>query len=223
MLIMEKIEDLNLHDSITCGQIFRFKVEEDNSYTVILKDRVVNIKQEQDKLMVKSNNYDNLEKVITKYLDLETDYDSINKILINQDKSIEDAVINSRGLKMIRQDPFETVMEYIISANNRVPSIANSMNLIANRYGEKIEFEGKEYYLFPSCETLKDLSVEDFRNAKVGFRDKYLFNIVQEINSKNLILEDIEYLETRRSTKTFNKLFRNRTKGCILYFVICLW
>ena len=210
MLIMEKIEDLNLHDSITCGQIFRFKVEEDNSYTVILKDRVVNIKQEQDKLMVKSNNYDNLEKVITKYLDLETDYDSINKILINQDKSIEDAVINSRGLKMIRQDPFETVMEYIISANNRVPSIANSMNLIANRHGEKIEFEGKEYYLFPSCETLKDLSVEDFRNAKVGFRDKYLFNIVQEINNKNLILEDVDNLETRRSTKTFNKLFRNR-------------
>ena len=210
MLIMEKIEDLNLHDSITCGQIFRFKVEEDNSYTVILKDRVVNIKQEQDKLMVKSNNYDNLEKVITKYLDLETDYDSINKILINQDKSIEDAVINSRGLKMIRQDPFETVMEYIISANNRVPSIANSMNLIANRHGEKIEFEGKEYYLFPSCETLKDLSVEDFRNAKVGFRDKYLFNIVQEINNKNLIVEDVDNLETRRSTKTFNKLFRNR-------------
>ena len=78
---------------------------------------------------------------------------------------------------MIHQYPLETIISYVISQNNRVPSITKSLNLISN-YGEKVIFNNKEYHLFPSLEQLKKLSIEDFRNCKVGFRDKYLYGIV---------------------------------------------
>ena len=220
MIIIDKVEDLNLHDSITCGQIFRFSENEDKSYTVVLSDRVINIKQDKDKLIVKSNNYDNLENVIIKYLDLKTDYNKINKILLKSDNMLEDAIKSSKGLKMIRQEPFEAVIEYIISQNNRVYAIRNSMNLIAQKYGDKIEFEGEEYYLFPNAEKLKDVTIEEFRQFKVGFRDKYIYNMVQAINKGEINLNEIHNLETE---KAMEKLMANigvgpKVASCILLF-----
>ena len=78
MIVINNINNFNLHDTVTCGQIFRFIVEEDNSYTIVLNDRVINIKQVYDQLFVKSNNEDNLELVVRKYFDLDRDYDLIN-------------------------------------------------------------------------------------------------------------------------------------------------
>lgn len=220
MITIDKIEDLNLHDSITCGQIFRFSESDDNSYTVVLSDRVINIKQDKNKLIIKSNNYENLENVIMEYLDLKTDYNKINKILLESDNMLEDAIKSSQGLKMIRQEPFEAVIEYIISQNNKVPSIRNSMNLIAQKYGEKVQFEGEEYYLFPTAEKLKNVTIEEYRQAKVGFRDKYIYNMVQAINNGEIDLNEIHNLETEQAMQ---KLMSNvgvgpKVASCILLF-----
>lgn len=80
-----EVNDFNLHDTVTCGQIFRFVVEDDNSYTVILNDRVVNLKLDGNRLIVDSNNMDNIENVVKTYFDLDFDYDSINKELLSID------------------------------------------------------------------------------------------------------------------------------------------
>ena len=69
----------DLDSTITCGQIFRYDIEEDNSYTVILPDRVINVKKVNDELIVESSNNDNLEEVVLEYFDLKEDYESINK------------------------------------------------------------------------------------------------------------------------------------------------
>lgn len=220
MIVIDGIKNLNLKDSITCGQIFRFKEESDDSYTVILSDRVINIKQDKNKLIVESDNYNNLEEIVVKYLDLDTDYDSINKNLLNIDDNLKEIIEKSKGLKMIRQEPFETVIEYIISANNRVPSITNSMNILSEKYGKKVIFKNKEYYLFPRPEDLKDLTAEDFRQAKVGFRDKYLYNIVKSINDKKLDLNSLYDLETDNAFKLLTSYLGIGTKvaSCILLF-----
>ena len=103
-----------------------------------------------------------------------------------ESENLKEALAFSRGLKMIHQDPFETLMSYIISQNNRVPSIANALNLISYNYGEKVTFKNKDYYLFPEFDKLKNLSEEDFRKCKVGFRDKYICGILKSINEKDL-------------------------------------
>ena len=145
-----KVNNLNLKDTITCGQIFRFIVDGD-SYIVVLKDRIVRLKQDKDTLYVSSNNEENLEDTITKYLDLNRDYKKINDELLLKNPDLLDSINKSNGLKMIQQDKFETLISYIISANNRVPMISKVVDNISKKYGKKVIFEGKEYYLFPDA------------------------------------------------------------------------
>ena len=111
-------------------------------------------------------------------------------------------------------------ISYIISANNSVPSIRNSLNLIANKYGKKIMFKNKEYYLFPNYRDLKNVSVEEFRSFKVGFRDKYLYNIIQFLNNKELDLDIINKLNTSDSLELLMSYqeIGPKVASCILLF-----
>lgn len=209
-----------LDNTITCGQIFRFFKQDNNSYDIILKDRVINVYMDNNYLCVSSNNWDNLEELVINYFDLDNDYDDISSFLIKKDEKLKDAILFSSGLKMIRQDPFETIIEYILSANNGVNQIANSLNLIAKNYGKKVMFNDKEYYLFPEYKDLKDVSLDELRSFKVGFRDKYLKTIIDKINNNELDLNMFYELNTKDA---LDKLMENNGIGpkvasCILLF-----
>lgn len=217
---MLKIKNnFDLKSTITCGQIFRF-IEEDNKFIVILKDRVISLKEDNDYIIIESNNEENLKEIIYDYFDLDRDYKSIEDEILKKDIKLKDALLYSRGLKMIHQDPFETIISYIISQNNRVPSISNSLNLLSINYGEKVIFKDKEYYLFPSIERLSKLSIDDFRNCKVGFRDKYLFEIIESINNKKLELEKIYDMDGEEALKYLIEFkgIGMKVASCILLF-----
>ena len=219
MLII-KNTNINLKDTITCGQIFRFTKEDDNSYTVILSDRVVNLKKENNNLIIHSNNYDNLEEIIRKYLDLDRDYDSLNKKLILEDNSLKEIIDGCIGLKIINQPKFECIISYIISQNNRIVQIAKALDNISKKYGKKIVFNDKEYYLFPNLDDLKNVSIEDYRNLKVGFRDKYIYEFIQNLINKKI---DLDYIDTLNSLDAMKYLLNMRGIGekvasCILLF-----
>lgn len=220
MIKIRITKPFKLDDTITCGQIFRFFKQDDNSYDIILKDRVINVYMDEEYLCVSSNNENDLEKVVRLYFDLDNDYALMNNYLRKSDKKIIPAVDFSSGLMMIKQDPFETIMEYIISANNGVPQIANALNNIAKNYGKKIVFNDKEYFLFPQYKDLKDVSVEEFRNCKVGFRDKYLKLMIDKLNNNEINLDEFYDLDTKEA---LNKLMENvgigpKVASCILLF-----
>ena len=211
--------DLDLKNTITCGQIFRY-YEENDKFIVILKDRVISLKIEDDYIIIESNKEENLKEIIYDYFDLDRDYNYIENEILKKDKKLKDALVYSRGLKMIHQDPFETIISYIISQNNRVPSIAKSLNMIAETYGKKVIFNEKEYYLFPNFQDLKEAKIEDYRNCKVGFRDKYLYEMVQSINNNKLNLNNIYNMD---SNDALNYLINfkgigNKVASCILLF-----
>lgn len=220
-MIKIKIEKpFKLEDTIICGQIFRFFKMNDGSFDIILSDRVINVYQKDNYLYATSNCNDNLKTIIINYFDLDNDYNEINHYLLSQDKKLEDAINFSNGLMMIRQNAFETIMEYIISANNSVPSIANSLNIIAKKYGKKIIFNNKEYYLFPQYKDLKDITEADLRECKVGFRDKYLKAIIDKLNNNELDLNLFYNLDTKSA---LDKLMENigigpKVASCILLF-----
>ncbi len=197
MMEIRNIRNFDLRETVTCGQIFRYSEEEDNSYTIILDDRVINVKYDSDVLYVLSNDYNDLEEKVIKYFDLYRDYDEINKNLISFDKKLEKVVLSCEGLKMINSYPFETLISYIISANNSVPSITKSVNMISQKYGKKIMFNDKSYYLFPTPNELKDVKASEFRTCSVGFRDKYIENIVKVINSNPKYLDNFNELNAK--------------------------
>jgi len=215
-----EVKDFNLKDTVTCGQIFRYIEEDDNSYTIVLSDRVVNLKQEGNNLIVDSNDMKDIENVIKNYFDLNFDYEILNKKLIDIDNDNKVIIDSCFGLKMINEPRFEVIISYILSANNRVPQIRKTLNNISENYGEKVMFRNKEYYLFPSAQKLKEVTIDEYRNCKAGFRDKYLFEIVSKINNKEF---DINSIEKMNSKDALEYLMKNNGIGekvasCILLF-----
>lgn len=219
---MLRIKDISidLDGTVTCGQIFRYEKEIDNSYTIILSDRVINIKKENNDLIVKSNNEKNLENIIKNYFDLNKNYDEINKEILKKDSTLKDVINNCLGYKVINQPNFECTISYILSANNGVPQIRNSLNLISEKYGEKVIFNDKKYYLFPSAKDLESVSVEDYRNLKAGFRDKYLYEFVQKVNNKEFDLKKINDMLSKNAMDYLmsNKGIGEKVASCILLF-----
>lgn len=220
MLILKNINNLDLDNTITCGQIFRFTKELDNSYTVILTDRVINIKYINNTLYIESNNEINLENIIKEYLDLNRDYITIINNIKKLDNKLSESLDNSLGLKMIKQQPIECIISYIISANNSVRNITNSLNLISEYYGKKVIFKNKEYYLFPTLDKLSTITESNFRECKVGFRDKYLVEIIKSIKNNKL---NINSIYSMNSTDSLNYLtsFKGigmKVASCILLF-----
>lgn len=211
-----KVNNFNLKDTVTCGQIFRFEIEEDNSYTIILSDRVINIKEINNELIVKSSNEDNLERVIKDYFDLDFDYESINNKLIEIDPNNNEIIDFCKGLKMINEPRFETIISYILSSNNRVPQIKKALDNISMTYGKKVVFNNKEYYLFPTLNELSKCDIETLRNCKTGFRDKYIYEFVNkdfDINKiDNMSSEDaLNYLKSLNGVG-------DKVASCILLF-----
>lgn len=221
MVVIDNINNLDLDNTICCGQIFRYEKLEDDSYIVILKDRVVKLKYIDNKLYIDSNNMDNIEKVIREYLDLDRDYISIIENIKECDDVLGKYLDKSIGLKMIKQDPIECIISYIISQNNSVRNIKNSLDLISYKFGDKVMFLGKEYYLFPSIDKLSKISLEEFRECKVGFRDRYLVDIISDIVENRL---NVNYIFEMNSEDSLRYLMSFRGIGmkvasCILLFV----
>lgn len=211
-----KINDFNLKDTLMSGACFRATLESDGSFTNILRDRIINIRQIGDELIVKSNKLDNLSNVIREYFDLDRDYNIINKDLIQVDPGLKDVIECCRGYHILNQDPFEMCISYIISQNNNVKRISASINKLCELYGQKVYFDGKVYFLFPTYEKLKKLNADDLAELKIGFRDKYIIDFLNKYESFN----DLDNLST---PDAFNKLLTVKGIGpkvasCILLF-----
>jgi len=215
-----KVNNFNLKDTVTCGQIFRFEELDDSSFDIILTDRVINIKQENDNLIINSSNMNNIEEVIRNYFDLDYDYESINNKLLKIDINNKEIIDSCYGLKMINEPRLEVIISYILSSNNRVPQIKSALDNISKTYGQKVIFNNKEYYLFPSLEELSKCDIETLRNCKTGFRDKYIYEFVQKIINKEF---DINLIDNMNSKDALNYLMTlngvgEKVASCILLF-----
>ncbi len=215
-----KVNNFNLKDTVTCGQIFRFDEESDGSFTIILSDRVINIKQENENIIVNSNKEDNLEKTIIDYFDLNYDYEKVNNIISNTESDIKEIVKSCDGLKMINEPRFEVIISYILSSNNRVPQIKKALDNISRQYGKKVIFNKKEYYLFPSLEEIKKCDLNTLRECKTGFRDKYIYEFVNKVVNKEFDIDLIEKMNSKESLLYLKKLngIGDKVASCILLF-----
>ena len=215
-MIKIEVKNLNVEDVLFSGACFRANKEQDGSITNILKDRVVNIKQDGNTLYIKSNNYDNLESIIKEYFDLNRDYESINNELILNNPSLNEMINKCKNYRILNQDPFEMGISYIISQNNNVKRISKIVEDICSSYGKKVLFEGKEYYLFPTYEEIKKLTIDDFNKFKVGFRSKYLVDYLKNYES----LKEIDKLNTKEALDKLMSIkgIGLKVASCILLF-----
>lgn len=211
--------DINLYDTLMSGQAFRINIEDDDSFTIIISDRILNIKQENDYLIVNSNNEEDLELVTRYYLDLDRDYEVLNKEL-SKNEILKRDINLCKGYKVLKQDKFEMYISYIISQNNNVKRISGSINKISEKYGKKVKYNNKEYYLFPTFGELKNITIEELRECGVGFRDSYIINALNKLKENPFFLEELDMLPTDEAIKELMKIkgIGLKVASCILMF-----
>lgn len=179
MIINTKPFDLK--QTFDCGQCFRWNENEDKSFTGVAHGKVLTIKNENGKIIL-----DDDSPVWNSYFDLDTDYEKIITDL-SQTDIMKNAISKGSGIRILKQDFFETVISFIISQNNNIPRIKGIIEKLCESYGEKIK---DNYYAFPTAEKLASLSLKDLSFLKAGYRDKYIIDASVKI-AKNSIDKDI--------------------------------
>lgn len=220
-IILEEIENFDAKAIFTCGQAFRWYEESDGSFTTVHLGRVLNVLNEKDRVIFKGTNLKEFDEIWMDYFDLNTDYKEIRKVLSNNE-ILPKAMEYGEGIRILNQNHFEMLISFIISANNMIPRIKKSIEVISMRYGKFIcEDENRKYYSFPTVEELSKATVEDLREfAKVGFRDKRIFDTVNTILNEKIDLDNFENLETDTLREELLKFsgVGNKVADCIMLF-----
>ena len=219
--IIKNPKCFNLKDIFTCGQCFRWEENEDKSYTGIVKENVINIKEQGNDYVIKSVGNDEIEKLVIDYFDLNRDYKALQEKLSKIDENMEKSIKYGQGIRLLNQDLWETLISFIISANNNIPRIQKIIKRLSKNFGKKIIFENNEYHTFPTAQELKDVTIEKYRELGLGFRDKRIYETTQIILENKVNLQELENnpntLEVRETLLTLPGV-GPKVADCILLF-----
>lgn len=220
-VIVRGIADFNLKETFESGQCFRWNEEEDGSYTGVAYDRVVNVKLEGDTLIIDNTNLTDFYDIWFDYFDLGRDYGQIKESL-SKDPVLKEAIKFGQGIRILRQDTWETLVSFIVSQNNRIPQIKKVIENLATSFGNPIEYKGKIYYTFPKPEELVMYDVETIAKTRCGFRAKYIFDAASKVFSGeiNLLkLHEYSTSEIRDILMTINGVGPKVADCVILYSI----
>ena len=190
--IIEDVDSFELKDIFDCGQCFRWNIQEDDSYTGVFSNNVINVKKERNKIIFTGICEKDIKPTIEFYFDLNRDYEKIKRQLSKIDDNMRKSIEYGKGIRILNQDLWETIISFIISANNNIPRIKGIIERISEKYGTKVEWNGKNYYTFPTPEQLKDVTIQEYRNLGLGFRDVRLYETTKMILNKKVDLEKMK-------------------------------
>ena len=108
---------------------------------------------------------------------------------------MKESIKYGQGIRILNQDLWETIISFIISANNNIPRIKGIIERLSKKYGDKIVYNGKEYYTFPTAEQLKDVSVEEFRELGLGFRDIRLYETTKMVLNNEVDIDNLHNIK----------------------------
>lgn len=213
MKITADINALSPVRTFMCGQCFRWRENGDGSFSGIVRGKMLFVKQVGGKVEISG---DVPEKFLREYFDLDVDYDGYIARL-SENETLRKACEMSRGIRILRQEPFETLLSFIISQNNNIPRISGIISRFCEKFGEKAEGNG---FAFPTAERLRGIEAEDLAELRAGFRARYIADAVSKINSGEIIFEEIDALPldtAREKLKTIVGV-GDKVADCVLLF-----
>ena len=219
--ILKNADSFEPKDIFECGQCFRWNIQDDGSYTGVIKNGIVNVKKDGKNIIFTGKCDKDLKEIVTYYFDLNRNYEKIKEQLSNIDKYLKTSIEYGSGIRILNQDLWETIISFIISANNNIPRIKGIIERLSKKYGNEIEWNGVKYYTFPNANQLKDVSIQDFRNLGLGFRDIRLYETTQMILKRkvdlDLLRENPNTLEVRDELLKLSGV-GPKVADCILLF-----
>lgn len=202
-----------------CGQSFRWNREEDGSYTGIAFGKILNVKRELEDVVFKNTSLKDFNEIWRHYFDLDRDYSEIKR-KVSVDETMEKSVEFGHGIRILRQDSWEILISFIISARNSIPNIKRTIEKISRAFGEYVgSYNGKDYYSFPTAEKLAVLEESDIRQYGTSFRTKYIIESAKKVVKSGSIesFKKLSTLEAKEELIEFPGV-GPKVSDCILLF-----
>lgn len=201
---------INVENSINSGQVFLWRKNGNYWYGV----------NGQDILRVDKNG------VISSFLNSKVDFfrkkDNLDDIIksVSKDKTVRKAVKQYPGLRILRQDPFQCLISFIISSNSNIQKIKMSLEKLSKKFGVKVEYENQEFFLFPKVKKLAKASVNEIKSCGVGYRSKFIKEAAKMVLFEKI---DFEYLEKCNYHETKERIriipgVGNKVADCVMLF-----
>lgn len=225
-LILDGVNDFDIADILECGQCFHYECLADHEYIVCAGGRVLHVKQMQcvngtGQLVLYDTTEEEYQNIWRVYFDMDTDYGSIKKQIVALDGRLETAVKAKAGIRILRQDFFETLISFIISQNKQIPHIRQLVETLSRRYGTRVTRpDGSSGYVFPTPEQLYQVSEEELRECKVGFRAPYIRDAVQKIYHGELKEEELKRMSAAEARTALMSVrgVGEKVANCVLLF-----
>ncbi len=202
-----------------CGQCFRFNREADGSYTLVAKNKVINVLKKENSIILKNATDEELADIWYDYFDLGKDYAQIKQVLA-KDRHLKLSTEFGNGIRLLNQDLWECIISFIISANNNIPRIQGIVERLCEKYGDAITYNNKKYYTFPDAERLSGVKREDLLFLRAGYRDAYLIDAIEKVHSGKVPINSLSAMSTQEAKSELLKIkgIGNKVADCILLF-----
>lgn len=188
-------DDFDLDKIITSGQCFRAKEIRNGLYRFITGQNVLYIrKMDTDQYDISCDEC-HWNNVWIPFFSLDIDYRGIRKQAAGKNHFIDLTINEGIGLRVLRQDPWEMLISFIISQRKSIPAISKAVNLIAEKYGTSIVTEYEQINTFPSALQLSSASSEELDECSLGYRTPYVLNAIQKVSSGELQMERLKTLD----------------------------
>lgn len=211
-LLSEMIEynTINLENTINSGQVFLWKKQRGFWYGINGQD-ILKINDLGKVTSHKNEKYDFFRKS-----------DDIEKIIksISKDRTTKIAVKKYLGLRLVRQDPFQCFISFIVSSNSNIQKIKSSLEKISVKFGTKIKFDNQEFYVFPEPKKIANASIQEIQNCGVGYRAKFIIDAAKMVESNQIdfnYLRKSNYHDAKEMILTVPGI-GNKVADCILLF-----
>ena len=191
------IKDLDLEQTLDCGQSFRWKKQNDGSFKGVAYNKSVSMNMQGDTLYIDNATEEDFEKIWKNYLDLDLDYGKIRKDISKIHPVLKDAAKYAPGIRILQQEPYEALCTFIISQNNNIKRIKGIVGRLCESFGEQLP-DGE--YTFPKAEVIAQLTEEDLSPLRAGFRNKYIIDGAKKVASGEVnldICKTLPYEEAR--------------------------
>ena len=218
--ILQNVDSFELNHIFDCGQCFRRNQQPDWSYTWIFWNNILNIQKKSDSVIFSWNLDWDIQSIVNDYFDLNRDYNKIKIKLSKVDNYMKESIQYWHWIRLLNQDLRETIISFIISANNNIPRIKWIIERLSQKYWTEITRNWKPYFTFPTPQQLKDVSISDYRKLWLWFRDIRLYETTRMVLDWKIDLNSLY----KKDTQTVKNQLLNlswiwpKVADCILLF-----
>lgn len=205
---------LNPDHVFSCGQTFRYR-KDGNVWRGVALGSLVEASCEGGVTMISVSGGELSESAWRRYFDLGRDYTAL---FPKADPVLQAAAASAPGLRVLNQDPFETLISFIISANNNIPRISRIVQALCDEAGTAFSAGGRFFHSFPAPDQLLRLSEARLRELGVGYRAPYLLASAEKAAGDDLdMLRSLPTGQVLRHLEAYSGV-GPKVAGCIALF-----